>query len=278
MPEAPELYLIREWLEPRLLGRSVEGVRLLRPLVMRNLMDVEPHAALAGRRFASVERDGKLLLFGFESEVSLVVSPMLAGELRLVAQSARVARSTIVALELSDGNELRYLDQRRMGQLYLIPTADVSGLARVERQGPDVLDSPMTYDAMCTALRAFRGELKTVLTSGKFVGGVGNAYADEILWYAGLYPFVKVSRLADDARSRLHDALLAAPRQAVADLRSAFEAEGLEPKKYRSILKVHGKSGEPCPRCGSRISAVKVRRRETNFCRSCQPGSLVGGA
>ena len=274
MPEAPELYLIREWMEPRLLDREVIGFRTLRPLVLRNMLDVPAEKALVGRRFESVERDGKLLMFGFDKGLSMVVSPMLAGELRLVEVGARVQSSVILEIEISGGESLRYLDQRRMGQVYLLQTAEVHRLARLERQGPDVLDSPLDYDEMCAALRGYRGELKNVLTGGKFVGGLGNAYADEVLWSAKLSPFVKVSALTEADRLRLHVALTSGILGYVGDLRSAFAREGLEPRKFRSVLRIHGQAGKPCPECGTRISAVKARRRETNFCRKCQPGSL----
>lgn len=274
MPEAPELYLLREWLEPRLVRRKVIGIRVVRPLVLRNLLDVSPEDALIGREFVSVERDGKLLMFGLDGEISLVVSPMLAGELRLVEIGARAGASLILGIEIEDGLELRYLDARRMGQVYLTRTGDVANLARMERQGPDVLDSMMGYAEFCELLRRFRGELKTVLTGGKLVGGIGNAYADEVLWAARLYPFVKVSKLSDSDKRRLYDALSVDLREYVDELRSAFERGGLEPRKFRSILRVHGKSGEPCPECGTRVSSVKSGRRETNFCRRCQPGSL----
>ena len=276
MPEAPELYLLREWLEPRLAGRKVAGVRVVRPLVLRNMLEVSPEDALVGRELQSVERDGKLLMFGFEGGNSLVVSPMLAGELRLVAVGARTGASLILAIEIEGGMELRYLDARRMGQLYLTRTRDVAKLARLERQGPDFLDSMMCFEEFCESLRGFRGELKTVLTGGKLVGGIGNAYADEVLWAAQLYPFVKVSALSVSDKRRLHRALSVDLRGYVEELRAVFEREGLEPRKFRSILRVHGKSGAACPACGTRVSAVKSGRRETNFCRKCQPGALFG--
>lgn len=275
MPEAPELYVLREWLEPRLVGVGITAVRVLRPLVLRNMLDVEPELALKGRRFEAVARDGKLLLFHFDREVSMVVSPMLAGELRIVDGNARATASTILGLGLDGDKELRYLDSRRMGQVYLLRRSELPKLARLERQGPDAIDAPLSYEALTDALRGFRGEVKSVLTGGRLVGGIGNAYADEILWSAGIFPFAKVSSLTEDQRRMLHDALASVPRAAVTRLRELLATEGIEPRKHRDILKVHGKAGSPCPTCETRISSVKARRRETNFCRTCQPGSLL---
>ena len=277
MPEGPELYLVREWLEPRLVGLRVDGVTVLRPLVVRNMLDARFDDALVGRCFETVERDGKLLIFGLERGVSIVVSPMLAGELRLVPADERLGASAVLAIDIAGGLSLRYLDSRRMGQVYVLPTVELSTIGRLERQGPDVIDAPLSIDELRIRLRSFSGELKSVLTGGRLVGGVGNAYADEILWAAKLYPFVRVSRLSDVELRRLHNALLTVPRSSVDELRDVLEREGLTPRKYRSVLRVHGKSGFPCPDCGTRISSVKLRRRETNFCRACQPGMLVGG-
>lgn len=276
MPEAPELYLIREWLAPRLVGRGVEGVSVVRPLVVRNMLDVGLEDSLVGRRFESVGRDGKLLLFGLEDGISIVVSPMLAGELRLVASGDRMPASAVMSVEIEGGLSLWYLDRRRMGQVYVLPTGELLTLGRLERQGPDVIDAPLSLDALRAGLRSFRGELKSVLTGGRLVGGVGNAYADEILWAARLYPFVKVSRLSEVELHRLHEALVEVPLASVDELREELDRAGLTPRKFRSVLKVHGKAGEPCPACGTAISSVKLRRRETNFCRRCQPGTLVG--
>ena len=276
MPEAPELYLIREWLEPRLVGRRVDGVSVLRPLVVRNMLDAPMEDALVGRSFESVGRDGKLLIFGLDGGVSIVVSPMLVGELRLVSCGERVVAATVLELAIAGGLSLRYLDSRRMGQVYVLRTVELSTIGRLERQGPDVIDAPMSYEELRAGLRSFRGELKSVLTGGRLLGGIGNAYADDILWSAKLYPFVKVSRMSEDDFRRLHEALMTVPRSSVDVLRDVLDREGLTPRKYRSVLRVHGKSGLPCPDCGTRISSVKLRRRETNFCRACQPGTLVG--
>jgi ribosomal protein S13 len=119
-----------------------------------------------------------------------------------------------------------------------------------------------------------RGEIKRVLARQSFVAGIGNAYADEICWRAGIYPFRRRSRLSDDEVERLYTAMRDALVEALETLRARV-GDAID-KEVRDFLSVHGKAGQPCPRCGSAISEVKRERRATHFCRACQPGLLIG--
>ena len=274
MPEAPDLYVLREFLAPRIVGSEITGASELRPLVIRNLTDSKFVDDVVGRSIIGVGRKGKLLILSISGDVSMIISPMLAGELRLVAPSDRMLKSTIMTLDLGNSSQLRYIDSKRMGQIYYVSSDRVSDVSRLEYQGPDVFDEPYGLEDFKVAVRTFRGEVKGVLTRGQLVGGIGNAYADEILWDAGIYPFKKVGRLSDSEVVRLHKSVYSVPIAAVKKLEDTFLGDDRGPRKERNFLNVHGKSGKPCPRCGSKVSSVKARRSETNFCRSCQPGSM----
>jgi formamidopyrimidine-DNA glycosylase len=114
-----------------------------------------------------------------------------------------------------------------------------------------------------------------VLTDPSFVAGIGNAYADEILWRARVYPFRRRPSLRDDEVARLHAAMQVVLGEAIVTLRT--RAEEVMGGEVRDFLAVHGKAGQPCPRCGSPVSEVTRERRSTHFCRTCQPGLMVGG-
>jgi formamidopyrimidine-DNA glycosylase len=115
--------------------------------------------------------------------------------------------------------------------------------------------------------------ISPMLTGGRLVSGIGNAYADEILHEAMIYPFKKVTRLSGDELASLHRAVYSVPAAAVETLR---ERVGNKiHRKFRDFLKVHGKKNDPCPRCGNKITAITAHRRETNYCRRCQPGFLL---
>jgi formamidopyrimidine-DNA glycosylase len=272
MPEAPDLFVVRSFLEPKLNGRTITAAAERKPLVLRNMTGRKFTEDITGRRFSSVGRKGKLLFFGLGPERLLVVSPMLTGVLRYCSPGDRMEASAIITLDLGDGSQLRYLDQKRMGQVYYLPPKLREQIVRLENQGPDVIDEPLGFEQFIAALKPFRGEVKGILTRGQAVSGIGNAYADEILFSAGISPFRKKSRLSTDELKRLHTAVHEVPLDAVRVLEKRVGAN--IHKKVRDFLKVHGKGGEPCPVCGSRISAITANRRETNFCRKCQPGTM----
>lgn len=274
MPEAPDLVVIREYLLPRLVGDVINHATERKPLVLRNMVQsgVEFNVDIAGRRVESLDRRGKLLLLGLSGDREIVISPMLTGGLMWCDAAARITASTILVFEMKSGMHLRYLDQKKMGQVYYLSSDQRSEIVRLENQGPDVIDEQLSLDDFKLGLKPFRGEVKGVLTRGRLVSGIGNAYSDEILHEARIYPFKKVTRLSDNELASLHRAVYSVPAAAVAVLRQ--RVGGQIHRKFRDFLKVHGKKNEPCPRCGNRITAITANRRETNYCRSCQPGTL----
>ncbi len=272
MPEAPDLHALREYLAPRVTGLEITAVRELRPLVIRNLTGSSLSEDVAGRVIEGLERKGKLLIMSLSGGMSMVVSPMLTGDLSLADPGKRMLKSTILTINFGDASQIRYTDAKRMGQIYYLESTRLGEITRVADQGPDVLDEPLAFPDFTTALKRYRGEVKGVLTRGQLVAGIGNAYADEVLWEAGIYPFRKVTRLSDEEVARLHEATYQVPTEAVTKLQEIFGAE--HPRKERRFLSVHGKSGAPCPKCATVISSVKSRQRDTNFCRRCQPGTM----
>ena len=272
MPEAPDLQVIMEYLQPRIVGVRILGATERKPLVLRNLSAGRFDEDIAGRMVNGVRRKGKLLLIELEGGRSLVVSPMLTGALQYCAPGTRVMASTVLVLDLEGGMQLRYFDQRRMGQIYYAPEENLAEIVRLEAQGPDVLDIRLSPDEFRERLKPYRGEIKGILTRGKFISGIGNAYADEILFEARIYPFTKRGRLDEEQLVRLREAIYETPARAVEVLRRRVGAD--IHKKVRDFLKVHGKGGTPCPDCGNLITSITTNRRETNYCRRCQPGSL----
>jgi formamidopyrimidine-DNA glycosylase len=139
--------------------------------------------------------------------------------------------------------------------------------------GPEPLE--VTLEIFRARMKPFRGEIKGVLTRGEFVAGIGNAYADEILWAARLHPYRKRTQLTAEEVDRLYLAMRQTLTDAIQKVRGEMQ-ENIH-LKPRDFLAVHMKTGEPCPRCGTPISLVGANQRITNFCRSCQPGGLIKG-
>jgi formamidopyrimidine-DNA glycosylase len=249
-----------------------------------------------GRRVSHIRRRGKFLLIDLDRD-RIVVNPMLTGRFQLAADPAsRHPTKTAVVLGFSDRDtpnrprppfaawtrgatwmppdgatpEVRYRDPSQMGKVYLLPEGidrAVPGLAPDEI-GPDVDDPALTLEAWRERIRRHPGELKNLLRNQAFVAGLGNAYSDEVLHAAGLHPFRKRSSLADEEIDALYQATRATVARAIDVLRErvppTFEDQ------VRDFLAVHLKGGQPCPRCGTRISEVKAGGFVTSFCRGCQ--------
>lgn len=273
MPELPDLEVVKEYLHDRLPGQRIEMVELLKPIVVRDLVSEDLISSLVGKEFTTVGRRGKFLLLALHGGEKLVINPMLAGRLQYCQRSERRRVKTFLILRLSGGMDLRYVDDKAMGKIYL--TKELDAVPGFATQGPEALDPQLTLEAFQERLRRRRGEIKGILTNQTFVAGIGNAYADEILFRAGLYPFRKRPSLSAKEVERLYQSIPSVLREAINTLRERVGDE--IDMEIRDFLQVHGKGGSPCPRCGTTVSEIKARGRLTNFCRSCQPGRMIGG-
>lgn len=271
MPEAPDLEVIKDYLNEHVQGRSIESAKVLRPTVLRPLAG-DFAADIPGRALGPFAREGKFLLNRLSGDRWLVINPMLTGAIQHCQPKARLWKRTSFVLELDDGREIRYLDDRQMGMVYYVNGEQLEDINRLENQGVDVL-AGMTLQEFKAGLKKFRGEVKGVLTRGSLISGIGNAYSDEILFAAGISPFRKVGTLNEEELACLHQQSRAVVEEAIAVLRERM-GDNIH-VKIRDFLKVHGKGGQPCPRCGGNISQLNANQRLTNFCRRCQPGMLI---
>lgn len=276
MPELPELEVVREVLGRRVVGRRIERVSLApkgASVVVRDLSGRGFAESLTGAAFTSVTRRGKFLLFTLDrSPLQLAVNPKLTGRFQLSPPGGRKAGPPWVTLHLADPpEELRFIDSKRMGQIYL--TRDLMAVPTFSEMGPEAPD--VSLEEFRRRLRSFRGEIKGVLVNARFLAGIGNAYADEILWQARLHPYRKRSSLSPEEADRLYAAMRGVLRESTEKVREAMgEDIHLKP---RDFFAVHMRAGHACPRCGTAISAVTANQRITNFCRTCQPGGLIRG-
>ena len=275
MPELPELEVVCEVLNRRVASQVIERVEVLPPggaIVVRDYTRQGLAAALEGHRFEAIARRGQFLRFAVaKSPLWLVINPKLTGRLQLAAAGDKRYAKTALVFTLADGQELRYVDQKTMGQVYL--TARVEEVPGYAGMGPEALE--ISLAEFKERLRPFRGEIKGILVRSEFVAGIGNAYADEILWAARLHPYRKRTQLTVEEIERLY----AAMRATLIDATDKMRVEMGEQihREPRTFLNVHLRTGEPCPRCGGQISLVSANQRITNFCRTCQPGGLFKG-
>jgi len=272
LPELPELEHLRQALTRYAAGKKILHVALnpARAFVIRYPPN-DFARDLQGRTLDRIERRGKFLLFLFRDDgPALVINPMLSGRFAYASRAAPALASTCFTLQLSGGEDIRFLDNTMMARVYLTadPASDIAALAEL---GPDALAAELDYAAFAARLRKHRGEIKNVLRNQSVVAGIGNAYADEILFEARLRPLRRTATLDDEERRRLYEAMRSVLTHAVETVQTQYAAHK-HPlhKQDRSFLKVHAKGKAVCPRCGHRISSVHSGGESTFFCRGCQ--------
>jgi formamidopyrimidine-DNA glycosylase len=293
VPELPDLAVVADAFHAALAGRPVTAARALMPLAVRGTpAELE---ALVGQRVRRVARVGKFLDVDLDRD-RVVVNPMLTGRLQLAAHGEKPPSSTALELVLgprppdtgsppdaapwtagagwlpSDDAPVtvRYRDPTQMGKVYLLPAGverPVPGRGPGE-MGPDALDADLTLEAWRARIRRHPGELKNLLRNQAFVAGIGNAYSDEILFAARLHPFRKRSSLAGEEVDALYAAMRSTLEASIALLRERVPP--LFERQVRDHLSTHNRGGQPCPRCGTRITEVKGGGFPTGYCRGCQ--------
>ena len=273
MPEAPDLEVVKEVLTRRITGLEVGYASVLKPTVLRSLAAAAFPEDAAGRTVERIDRRGKFLLLDLCPDRVLAVHPMLTGAFQLCPPPTRVFKRTCLVIGVGRELELRYIDDRQMGLVYYVEPAQLAQVPRLNEQGPDVLDDDISFPEFKDRLRPYYGEIKGVLTRGGFISGIGNAYSDEILFSAGISPFRKRKSLSDEELMRLHHSVKQVTSDAVLVLRERMGEETHH--KIRDFMQVHNKGGEPCPRCGNKISQLTANQQITSYCRRCQPGMLI---
>lgn len=268
MPEWPDLHVLRARLEALVVGRTITAVAVQEPIVVR--ATAEPRDLIEGRRFAKVDHWGKFLSFALHDGAAIVVNPMLSGLFAVVAHDAKLKATTCVALSLDDGRDLRYLDDTKMGKVYLLRPGDspviVPGFADL---GPDA--GTLTWDAetFAAAVRARRGaQVRNLLLDQTFVAGIGNAYADEILWEARIHPRRRSGSLTAEELAALQGAIGSVLTWAAAEVDAKMPVElGAKP---RSHMRIRGNARTPCPRCSTSLVLRHGGVKEMSFCPKCQ--------
>ena len=268
MPEIPELEVIARVLNARVKGRAIESATVRIPVVLRMPSVEEFTRTLAGNRWLETRRVGKYLLTTLESGHVLAVNLMLTSRLQLAGAGAKLPRRVSWVIAFEGGQELRLLGELLDARVYLVPSADLSLVPRFAEMGPDALDPALTFEVFRQRIKRYPGQIKRALTGGGFVAGIGNAYADEILFEARVYPFESSRRLSEEKLRDLYEAIGKVYAWAIPIVAGEM-GERLE-VKIREFLKVHRKGGQPCPRCGTTITEVNPNQRATSYCRTCQ--------
>jgi len=272
MPELPDILLYLSALRPRVVGRTIEKIRLASPFLLRSIDP--PLSAAEGRRVTGLSRLGKRVVFELEGEVFLVFHLMIAGRFRWKARGAKIpGKVGLLALDFQDGTlVLTEAGTKRQASLHVV--AGRAALAGHDPGGVDVLEADLATFA--AALQRDNHTLKRALTDPHIFSGIGNAYSDEILHAARLSPFKQTQALSDEEVQRLRDATQRTLAMWIERLqREAGEQFPEKVTAFRPEMAVHGRYGQPCPACGSPVQRVVYASNEANYCATCQTGGRL---
>ena len=272
MPELPEVEALASFLRERAVGRTVARVDVPSVAVLKTYDP--PPTALAGLSVTDVARRGKFLdvdVDGLHLVVHLARAGWLQWKEALPPAPPRPGKGPLgLRLHLDDGSGFDLTEQGTQKRLAVYVVRDPDEVPGVARLGIDPLDPSFTPDVLGGLLAGVRGQVKGVLTDQSVLAGVGNAYSDEVLWEMRMSPFKSAASLTPDDVARLHAVLVGTLRDAVG------RAEGLAAKalkaEKKSGLQVHGRSGQPCPRCGDTVREVSFATKSLQYCPTCQTG------
>jgi formamidopyrimidine-DNA glycosylase len=269
MPELPDLLYVMGILRPALIGRTVAAARLPAPVVLRSLVKGDL-SLLVGRTLDELLRQGHFLVFRF-GDLDLAVNPMLAGRFKLAEPTSRLEAAAAFVLTFQPGPDLRYLDDKKMGKAYLLPAGAWKGVPGMEGGGLDVLSPDFTLERFRERLRGRRDQVRAFVMDKRALDSLGNAYADEVLFEAGIHPKTWCRSLKEEDAARLHAAIVTVMRAATEEVQRRHEPIEV---KVRDFLRIRLRT--VCPRCGAKVRKAGVRGMDSYFCPRCQPETRPG--
>ncbi|MBE0429775.1 MAG: bifunctional DNA-formamidopyrimidine glycosylase/DNA-(apurinic or apyrimidinic site) lyase [Thermoleophilia bacterium] len=273
MPELPEVETVKRQLAPALTGRSITRARILDPLIVAPAAAAGFKKKIRGRQITEVGRRGKYLKVELDSGLTLVLHLRMTGRLihADMPYNSVNKRHLRLYLWLDDGSGLAFYDQRRFGKAVLLEPTQAAALW--ERLGPEPLERSFSAVRLHRILNGRQRPVKSLLLDQSLIAGIGNIYADEALFRAGINPARPANRISAAEAQRLCRAI----KQT---LRSAIRLEGSSVDTYRTArgargrfqktFRVHRREGEPCPTCDGTVKKIRIAGRSTYFCPSCQ--------
>ena len=273
MPELPEVETIRRTLLPILKDVLIDKIVVHEPRLRRPVNTRTLRRWLQGQKIRDITRRAKYLIFHFQNKALLIVHLGMSGSLQLAKPDDPAEKHTQVIFQLSNDRELRYRDPRRFGLIEVVKPGQVERYEPFKNLGVEPLSEDFSPEYLRQTVAKSRRAIKTVLMDARVVVGIGNIYANEALFLAGIHPLIPAYNLEETAL----DSLMVSVRRV---LRDAIEQGGTTLKDYRNgtgeighfqvHLRVYGREGEPCPECGTAIERMSIGGRSTFYCPRCQ--------
>lgn len=269
MPELPEVETIVRGLSSALIGRTITAVRVDWPRSVATHSIDDLRAELVGQRIEGLRRRAKYLIVDLSGGSALLIHLRMTGQLSVVPADRPPGPYDRVTFDLDNGQQLCFSDRRKLGRLYLVPDADWV----VGQLGPEPLSEAFTPAVLRQRLAGRSRQLKPLLLDQTFIAGVGNIYANEALWLAGLSPWRRSDTLNEAEVERLYQGIIVALKRGLAHggatIDAYRQADG-SMGSYQEEFLVHGRAGQPCPRCGTPIRRAVLGQRSAYYCPYCQ--------
>lgn len=273
MPELPEVETIRRSLEEKIKGKTLIGVEVFLDKMLKGVGPREANEALHGKKITAIERRGKYLIIHLTGGKAMVIHLRMTGQLLYCPSEQEKAKHTHVIFHLNDECQLRFADQRQFGKVQLVSSRELKELSGLKTLGVEPLSDQFTRDLLRKELRNRRTRIKPLLLDQTFVAGIGNIYADEALFRATINP----ERIASTLNPREVSRLFLSVRKV---LMEGIDNKGTSIKDYidgdgnqgsnQNNLRVYGREGEPCVKCGQIIKRKSIGGRSSHFCPKCQ--------
>ncbi|HEX8100110.1 MAG TPA: bifunctional DNA-formamidopyrimidine glycosylase/DNA-(apurinic or apyrimidinic site) lyase [Actinomycetota bacterium] len=278
--ELPEVEVMRRDLEKEVVGKRVASVevrshRNAMRVIRRHSRRKEFEDRIAGKKITKVDRKGKYVLLYLEEGDVLVVHFGMSGQLLRGTKRQALPPHTHVVFELAQGGDLRFVDARTFGELFVTKVDELGKIKELDHVAIDPLEDTFTWQEFSGELARRAAKLKPLLMDQKFISGLGNIYSDEVLFAAGLRQDRGSESLSSQEVRRLYRAMREVVQDAIRFRGTTLGDEAYvdlfgKPGDFQSELKVYGRKGQPCRRCRTPIEAVKVNGRTSYFCPQCQ--------
>ncbi len=273
MPELPEVETIKNELVPYVMGHYVTGVTLFWEGIVRQPSVAEFYSRLIGQKLTGLARRGKYLIFSLTSGGVLIIHLRMTGSLLIGQDSSEPPKYTRAIIHLDKDTNIFFRDPRKFGVMRLVEDAD----SIVGKLGPEPLEAGFTPQVLAQRLANRTAPIKALLSDQTFIAGIGNMYADEALFAAGIHPLRSGGSLSSEEVKRLHRAIQQVLWSAIsnkgASVDTYFRPDGTLGTAHFQFQVAHRLGGKFCSICGTPIERITVRNRGTYFCPKCQPES-----
>ena len=271
MPELPEVETIKNELLPHIVGCQVTGVTLFWEGIVRQPSVEEFCSRLIGQRLTGLARRGKYLVFSLTSSEVLIIHLKMTGSLLIGQGSSEPPKYTRAIIHLDKDTNIFFRDPRKLGVMWLVKDAD----SVVGKLGPEPLEAGFTPQVLAQRLANRTAPIKALLSDQAFIAGIGNMYADEALFAAGIHPLRSGGSLSPEEVEHLHRAIQQVLWSAIgnkgASVDTYFRPDGTLGTAHFQFQVAHRLGGKLCPVCGTPIERIPIRNRGTYFCPHCQP-------